>query len=117
VHAGNYGGRVTFTKAGTAGQYVVWQGAGDGEALFAGIDVSASYVWLEGLTLRDQPYALMSKNAPTGVVVSRCSFFNNHYSIYRSEHDAVLRRSDGRGFWRSRSGVPFNRRLQPKCHR
>ena len=56
--------------------------AGDGEALFAGIDVSASYVWLEGLTLRDQPFALMSKNAPTGVVISRCSFFNNHYSIY-----------------------------------
>ena len=24
----------------------------------------------------------MSKNAPTGVVVTRCSFFNNHYSIY-----------------------------------
>ena len=51
-----------------------WQGAGDGEALFAGIDVSASYVWLEGLTLRDQPYALMSKNAPTGVVISRNTF-------------------------------------------
>ena len=50
--------------------------------MFAGIDVSASYVWLEGLTLRDQPYALMSKNAPTGVVISRCAFFNNHYSIY-----------------------------------
>ena len=64
------------------GNYVVWKGAGDGEALFAGIDVSASYVWLEGLTIRDQPYALMSKNAPTAVVISRCSFFNNHYSIY-----------------------------------
>ncbi len=24
----------------------------------------------------------MSKNAPTGVVISRCAFFNNHYSIY-----------------------------------
>jgi hypothetical protein len=82
VHAGNYGGRITFTRPGTAGSYIVWRAAGDGEALFAGIDVSASYVWLEGLTLRDQPYALMSKNAPTGVVISRCSFFNNHYSIY-----------------------------------
>lgn len=82
VHAGNYGGRITFTKPGTSSGYVVWKSAGDGEALFAGIDVSTSYVWLEGLTLRDQPFALMSKNAPTGVVVSRCSFFNNHYSIY-----------------------------------
>jgi hypothetical protein len=82
LHAGNYGGRVTFTRPGTSSASIVWMGAGDGEALFAGIDVSASYVWLEGLTLRDQAYALMSKNAPTGVVVSRCAFFNNHYSIY-----------------------------------
>src|SRR6476660_4613245 len=78
VHAGSYGGRITFTRPGNSSGYVVWKAAGDGEAMFAGIDVSASYVWLEGLTLRDQPYALMSKNAPTGVVVSRCSFFNNH---------------------------------------
>ena len=82
VHAGSYGGRITFTKSGTSTGYVVWRSAGDGEALFAGIDVSASYIWLEGLTVRDQPYALMSKNAPTGVVISRCSFFGNHYSIY-----------------------------------
>jgi hypothetical protein len=82
VHAGSYGGRISFTKAGTASSYIVWMSAGDGESLFAGIDVYGSYVWLEGLTLRDQPYALMSKNAPTGVVISRCSFFNNHYSIY-----------------------------------
>jgi Right handed beta helix region len=82
VHGGSYGGRITFTKPGTSSAYVVWMSAGDGEALFAGIDVSASYVWLEGLTLRDQPFALMSKNAPVGVVISRCSFFNNHYSIY-----------------------------------
>jgi hypothetical protein len=82
IHAGNYGGRITFSKAGTPGRFIVWKAAGDGEALFAGIDVAASYIWLEGLTLRDQPYALMSKNAPTGVVVTRCSFFNNHYSIY-----------------------------------
>lgn len=82
VHAGNYGGRITFTKPGTSSGFIVWKAAGDGEALFAGIDVAASYLWLDGLTLRDQPYALMSKNAPTGVVITRCSFFNNHYSIY-----------------------------------
>jgi hypothetical protein len=82
VHAGSYGGRINFTKPGTAAAYIVWKAAGDGEALFAGIDVYASYVWLDGLTVRDQPYALMSKNAPTAVVISRCSFFNNHYSIY-----------------------------------
>lgn len=82
VHAGSYGGRITFTRPGNSTGYIVWMSAGDGEAVFAGIDVSASYVWLEGLTVRDQPFALMSKNAPTGVVISRCSFYNNHYSIY-----------------------------------
>lgn len=82
VHAGSYGGRITFTRPGTPTGYIVWKSAGDGEAAFAGIDVSASHVWLEGLTLRDQPFALMSKNAPTGVVISRCEFYNNHYSIY-----------------------------------
>ena len=82
VHAGSYGGRITFNRPGTSTAHIVWIGAGDGEALFAGIDINASYVWLEGLTLRDQAFALMSKNAPTGVVISRCSFFNNHYSIY-----------------------------------
>jgi hypothetical protein len=82
VHAGNYGGRITFTKPGSTSAYVVWKGAGDGEALFAGIDVSASYVWLEGLTLRNMPFALMSKNAPVGVVISKCAFYNNNYSIY-----------------------------------
>jgi hypothetical protein len=82
VHGGSYGGRVTFTRSGTAASYVMWRAAGDGEALFAGIDISGSYVWLEGLTIRNQPYALMSKSAPTGVVISRCLFFNNHYSIY-----------------------------------
>ena len=82
MHAGSYGGRITFTRPGASGNYIVWKNAGDGEATFAGMDISASYIWLEGLTLRDQPFALMSKNAPTGVVISRCSFFNNHYSIY-----------------------------------
>ncbi len=82
VHAGSYGGRIGFTKPGTPGNYVVWKGAGDGEALFAGIDVYVSHVWLEGLTLRDLPYALMSKDAPTDVVIRSCAFFNNHYSIY-----------------------------------
>jgi hypothetical protein len=82
LHAGNYGARVTFNKPGTPSEFIVWKAAGDGEALFAGIDVGASYVWLDGLTVRDQAYALMSKNAPTAVVITRCSFFNNHYSIY-----------------------------------
>jgi Right handed beta helix region len=82
LHAGNYGGRITFDKPGTAGRHIVWRAAGDGEALFAGIDIAASHVWLDGITIRNQPYALMSKDAPTDVVITRSGFFNNHYSIY-----------------------------------
>jgi hypothetical protein len=82
VHGGYYGGRITFSSSGSAAAFVAWKSAGDGEALFDGIDVSGSYVWLEGLTVTNQAYALMSKGAPTGVVISRCRFFNNHYSIY-----------------------------------
>jgi hypothetical protein len=82
LHAGNYGGRITFDKPGTAGRHIVWRAAGDGEAQFAGIDISASYVWLDGVTIRNLPFALMSKNAPTDVVVTRSGFFNNHYAIY-----------------------------------
>jgi parallel beta helix pectate lyase-like protein len=82
LHGGSYGGRIAFTRPGASGQYLVWKAVGDGEALFAGVDVYASHVWLEGLTLRDQPYALMSKGAPSDVVISRSTFINNHYSIY-----------------------------------
>jgi len=83
VHAGSYSGRTAFTKPGIDRNYLVWKGAGDGEALFVdGIDVSGSHVWLEGLTVRNLPYALMSKNCPTDVVLSRNVFINNHYSIY-----------------------------------
>jgi hypothetical protein len=82
LHGGSYGGRIAFRKPGASGQYLVWKGAGDGEALFAGVDVYASHLWLEGLTLRDQPYALMSKGAPSDVVIRRSTFINNHYSIY-----------------------------------
>ena len=49
VHGGSYGGRITFTRAGTAST------------------TSCGRV---------------PKNAPTAVVINRCSFFNSHYSIY-----------------------------------
>jgi hypothetical protein len=41
---GNYGG-ITFNKAGTAGgNYIVWKGAGDGEATLGAITMAASHV-------------------------------------------------------------------------
>jgi hypothetical protein len=82
LHAGHYGGRTRFGVPGTAADYIVWKAAGDGEVLMNGIDIAASHIWLEGITVRDQSYATFSINAPSNVVMTRCSFFNNHYSIY-----------------------------------
>ncbi|MDQ3488352.1 MAG: right-handed parallel beta-helix repeat-containing protein [Acidobacteriota bacterium] len=82
VHAGNYGGRIRFDKPGAVDNYLVWKAAGDGEVTMNGIDIAASHIWLEGLTVRNQTYATFSIAAPDDVVVSRCGFYNNHYSIY-----------------------------------
>ena len=82
LHAGDYGGRVRFATPGTASAYIVWRAAGDGEVLLRGIDIAASHVWLEGLTVRNLTYATFSIGAPTSVVVTRCRFFQNLYSIY-----------------------------------
>jgi hypothetical protein len=82
LHAGSYGGRVRFNVPGTAAAYIVWKAAGDGEVRMNGIDIAASHIWLEGITVRDQAYATFSIDAPSNVVVTRCRFFNNHYSIY-----------------------------------
>jgi len=82
LHGGSYGGRILFDVAGTAADYIVWKAAGDGEVLLNGIDIAASHIWLEGITVRDQAYATFSTGAPSNVVITRCSFFNNHYSIY-----------------------------------
>nr|MBA3640844.1 right-handed parallel beta-helix repeat-containing protein [Acidobacteriota bacterium] len=82
VHAGDYGGRIRFDKPGAVDNYLVWKAAGDGEVTMNGIDIAASHIWLEGLTIRNQTYATFSIAAPDDVVVSRCGFYNNHYSIY-----------------------------------
>ena len=82
LHAGAYGGRIRFTKGGTATSYIAWRAAGDGEVLMNGIDVLASYVWLEGVTVRNQPYAVLSFNSPAGVVITRSTLENNHYGVY-----------------------------------
>ncbi len=82
LHAGAYGGRIRFTRGGAATSYVVWRAAGDGEVLMNGIDVLAGYVWLQGVTVRNQRYAVLSFNSPAGVVITRSTFENNHYGIY-----------------------------------
>lgn len=80
LHQGSYPA-TTFDRAGSAGAHVVYQSAGDGEVNFGGITVAADYVWLDGLTVRDQPSGLATSGSPQHVVVQHCSFHNNHYSI------------------------------------
>lgn len=80
VHQGSYP-QFTFDQAGSDKQYVVYKGAGDGEATVNGITIAAGYVWLEGLTVRDQPSGIKTSNSPDYVVVQHCSLQNNHYSI------------------------------------
>src|SRR5439155_662547 len=53
-----------------------------GSILFLGIDIAASNIWLEGLTIRNQAYATFSINAPDDVVLTRSTFVNNHYNIF-----------------------------------
>jgi hypothetical protein len=83
IHAGSYGGRPTFSVPGDADNYIVWKGAGDGEALFTeGFNFGASHIWIEGLTVRDQDFATFSLDCPADVVVRGNFFYGNHYNIY-----------------------------------
>jgi hypothetical protein len=85
LHAGDYGGPVTLNKSGTAGNYIVWKNAGDGDVVFRGIEVAASHVWVEGLMVKDVKNGLTTANAPEDVVVKRNTFTNCHYCIYLNQ--------------------------------
>ena len=82
LHSGYYGDRPTFDRPGTADAYIVWKGAGDGDVFVPGIDIVASHLWFEGLTMRDQSYGTRTDLSPTNVVITRSTFINNYYSIY-----------------------------------
>jgi hypothetical protein len=82
LHAGSYGAGITFNKAGTAGNHIVWKSAGDGDAVFNGVIVAADYVWLNGLIFSGAANALKNSNAPTGVVLTNNTFSGCHYCIW-----------------------------------
>lgn len=82
LHAGYYPGRAMFDRPGTAAGYIVWKGAGDGEVTLPGLDIYASHLWFEGLTVRDQRYGTRTDSSPTNVVITRSTFINNLYSIF-----------------------------------
>lgn len=81
LHRGDYG-KVELTTAGEPARRIVWKVAGDGEALLAGAQVTASHVWLEGLIFKsDQGGNALNGKDAADVVTSRCQFTGFHYSI------------------------------------
>jgi len=80
LHQGTYT-QSTLDQAGFNNSYIVYKGAGDGEAVFNEIVVAADFIWLEDLTIRDQSSGLSTRNSPEHVVVQYCLFENNHYSV------------------------------------
>ena len=85
LHAGDYGGRITFDVPGEPGSYIVWKAAGDGEVLLAGVEAAASHTWLEGLTIvvpsGDIGIHGTSMN-PNDVVILRNTLRDCHYCVY-----------------------------------
>jgi hypothetical protein len=86
LHAGSYGSPIVFNKPGTSTTVtsrIAWKAAGDGEVLMNGIDVAASHLWLEGITVRNiqGSRALVSVGSPTNVIVTHCNFVNNLHAI------------------------------------
>jgi hypothetical protein len=82
LHGGDYG-KFEFDTSGKPGKYIAWKSAGDGEAVFSGIRVTASHLWLDGLHLqrKDESNGLRASDNTTDVVIRGCQFDGFHYSI------------------------------------
>lgn len=76
-------GKIQFTKSGNIGNHIVYKAASGAEVILRGARISCHYIWLEGITIKDQEYGvLVGSNTPKGIVFQKCNFFNNHYAIY-----------------------------------
>lgn len=93
LHAGAYEGTFEVTKSGQPGKPIVWQAAGDGEAVlgFANrsdaakgervVAASGTHdVWFEGLTIRNATYGVVANDAER-VVVRRCHVHGVDYGF------------------------------------
>lgn len=81
IHGGHYSGEIEFNVSGSQGTYIVWKGAGDGEAVFDRIRVNADHIWFEALTVKNADYGLLTYNSPEDVVLANNKFINCHYAI------------------------------------
>ena len=82
LHAGDYG-KFEFETSGESSKYIAWKSSGEGEAVFSGIRVSASHLWLDGLHLKrtDDSNGLRASDNTEDVVIQACRFDGFHYSI------------------------------------
>ncbi|MBN2709434.1 MAG: right-handed parallel beta-helix repeat-containing protein [Calditrichaceae bacterium] len=83
MNTGNYGGRLEFTASGAADNYIVWKAAKNAAPQFEGIRIIGDYIWIEGITIEDQEYGLLTQSGknPTGIVIKGNYFKNCFYSI------------------------------------
>jgi len=82
LNSGFYSGEIEFTVSGNTDNYIVWKANEEAVPKFERARVSADYVWLEGITVENQDYALLTSDVnPTGVVIKGNYFYNCNYSI------------------------------------
>lgn len=87
LHAGDYGGPVTFDRGGSGDGYVAWVAAGDGPAHFDGVLVGADRIWLEGLEIVLDDNALRSSTGTSDVVIKGNTITGCHYCIHLRDTD------------------------------
>jgi len=82
IHKGKYPA-VALTKAGRAGEPIVYRSAGDGEVVIEGLlTVRASDVWLHGLTLTSEKHTVVGRGGKR-FCVTGCRL-RGHYAIHTS---------------------------------
>ncbi|MFC1609688.1 nitrous oxide reductase family maturation protein NosD [Myxococcota bacterium] len=94
LHAGAYGGPVTFNRGGSGDAYIAWIAAGDGIAHFDGVRVGANRVWLEGLEIVFRDDAIHSDGSTRDVVIRGNTVTGCHYCIRLKDSDEAWWISD-----------------------
>ncbi len=89
LHAGRYTLQAVLDKVATRERPIAIRAAGDGEVVVAdgeqALDVSrAAYHWIEGLTFRDNQWAVYcdEQGRTAGLTVVRCRFLDNEVGVF-----------------------------------
>ena len=83
LHEGRYGAPA-LSASGQAGRYIVWQATGEGVPVFEAMRITASHVWLEGVSFLNRhkgTFALRAEGAGKDVVLTRNRFDGYGYAI------------------------------------